>query len=227
MTVSRRIFLRHGVWAALSAAIPLQVWPQTRVPAGDGKAASGPHDGQTRKGSADPYAALERLQRESFVSAIGSAFQAQAREDSFWLRLLAVNDLPAPPSANPGAFAVMNKKVGKTSAVQTDGFMLLFSGTSPDAAPQATYRFTHSTLGEFALFIVPEGTSPGTYNAVINRLAAAGGSFSALAAAPVEVPAPATRHKAIAQEEATSSGSESLSPRPSGTRGVQRAAGKD
>jgi hypothetical protein len=226
--ISRRIFLQKGIFAvvAVCPAVSLVGWAQVRVQAGDGNPDGLPHH-DPGKQNLDPYAALAHLDRESFVSAIDSAFHAQAGADSFWLRLLAVNDLPGAPPANPGNFAVLNKQVAKDSAVQTAGFMLLFSGPVLDSALQGTYTLSHETLGEFELFIVPEASGSGLYNAVINRLSTSSAIVPVVALSPVELHAASPAQAATGQAESTSSDSGSPSPRSSGTRGAQRGAGKD
>lgn len=94
MEISRRIFLQRGlVAAATCAAAPLKALSQGRLAESDGKTAPNHTDTTVDGKNADPYAALARLDRDSFVSAIGSAFHAQAGDNSFWLRLLSVNDL--------------------------------------------------------------------------------------------------------------------------------------
>jgi hypothetical protein len=40
-------------------------------------------------------------------------------------------------------------------------FSLEFSGPATPLFPQATYRFSHATLGEFEMFIVPIGPADG------------------------------------------------------------------
>lgn len=227
MEISRRIFLQKGILAAATCAVaPLKALSQSPLPEGDGKISPN-HDDRRISGShPDQYAALERLDRESFVAAIASAFKVQTSAGQVWLRLLAVNDLSGAPAANPGTFAVLNKKISKTSAVETSGFMLVFSGTSPDSA-QGTYTFSHGTLGEFALFIVPEGSNPGVYNAVINRLSPASAVVPAAAGRTVGVGAASPGQTARVPVAPTSSGSGSLSLQRAETRGAQRAAAKD
>ena len=228
MEISRRIFLQKGILAAAAcAAAPLKALNQSPLPEADGKISPN-HDRSRVSGSRpDQYAVLERLDRESFVAAIGSAFKVQTSAGPVWLRLLAVNDLSGAPAPNPGTFAVLNKKISKTSAVETSGFMLVFSGTSPDSAPQGTYSFAHATLGEFALFIVPEGSNPGVYNAVINRLSTSSAVSPAVAEGTVELHAASPGQTARVPAAPISSGNGSLSLQRAETRGAQRAAARD
>lgn len=228
MEISRRIFLQKGILAAATcAAAPLRAFSQSPLPEGDGKISPNHDDSRVSRSRPDQYAALERLDRESFVPAIGSAFKVQTSAGPVWLRLLAVNDLSGAPAANPGTFAVLNKEISKTSVVETSGFMLVFSGTSPDSAPQGTYSFAHATLGEFALFIVPEGSNPGEYNAVINRLSPSSAVVPAASGRTVGVSAASPGQTARVPAPPTSSGGGSLSLQRAETRGAQRAAAKD
>lgn len=228
VAVSRRIFLQHGVLAAAATYVtsPLEGWGQSHSITGEGHNPPVHNSGPGGTRDADPYAALDSLDRQSFVSAIGSAFQVQTAVGLFWLRLLSVTDLAGPPAANPGTFAVLNKKVAKTAAVETAGFNLLFSGTSPDSVEQGTYTFFHATLGEFVLFIVPEAGRPGQYNAVINRFAAPEHSPAVIAPA-TGLPAVTGADGPSVPAGSTSSGSETPSPRHSETRGGQKGAVRD
>jgi hypothetical protein len=53
-----------------------------------------------------------------------------------------------------------------------ESFSLVFQGPSNRALLQGTYRFEHSSLGQFDLFIVPvaRGANAWEYEAVFNRL---------------------------------------------------------
>ena len=50
--------------------------------------------------------------------------------------------------------------------------MLTFTGGPSDGLAQGTYLFEHDTLGEFRLFVVPEGINPQSYVAVFNQVEA-------------------------------------------------------
>ena len=153
MSFSRRKFLQQGTLAALVCAGPLRVLGATgnNLPHGHitGKAAS--------------------LNRSMFESAVGSSFQVTAGEQTAWLQLAAVDDLPALLSPNTGAMAVPPPKSSK--AVTTEGFMLLFTGGPSTGLSQGTYLFENGVLGQFQLFIVPDGRTPQAYTAVFNHLA--------------------------------------------------------
>lgn len=161
MSVSRRQLLQRSVFVvAACAAGPLHAWAgQKSVPASESAV---DHGGN---------AALQHLDRAAFARFVGSGFQVTSTSGTaspVWLRLLAVEDLPALVPQNVAAMAVPPKK--ESATVQTSGFMLSFLGTMPKPLPQGTYIFEHSGLGKFPLFIVPDGPGKQTYTAVINRL---------------------------------------------------------
>ena len=159
MPVSRRKLLQHSMLAAFALAA-------RRLHAGTSQKAGsdGPPD-QAQD------ATLKQLDRAAFTRALGSAFQVSpttGKSSPVWLRLLAVEDLPALVPVNPGLMAVPPKQ--KSVPIQTSGFMLDFLGTLPEPLAQGTYVFDHPQLGRFSLLIVPLGQGQQTYVAVINRL---------------------------------------------------------
>lgn len=162
MSVSRRKLLQNTALVAVAcAASPVSIW------------AAKNRNNSTNNSSPnqEESAALQNLDRAKFAAAVGSGFKVtptSGKSDTVvWLRLLAVEDLPALVPVNTGAMAVAPPKQ-KSAAVETIGFMLTFLGTLPKPLPQGTYIFEHSGLGRFSLFIVPHGQQ--TYTAVINRL---------------------------------------------------------
>jgi len=230
LAFSRRIFLRHGVLAAAACAsspFSAMAFDGRRTPIG------GTEEGDSRKtpGSGsdnwhDHAAALDHLGRNAFSGAVGTNFKVfTAGQLPVWVKLLAVEDLPAIAPVNPASFAVMNKRNG--FAPTSSGFVLLFGGSSP--VPQETHLFEHQDLGRFALFTVPEGNGNQIYTAVVNRLDAAAiiavpysagqGTQPASSGAPVAggINAPA----------ATSSTDEIPSRGLSGNPGVQRGVVRD
>ena len=254
MSVSRRIFLwKSALTAAACAAIPLEGLGQRRTIPGETTPGQTPglHGGTA---TVDPYAALAGLDRDLFTSAVGSNFKiAVPGASPVWLQLLAVSDLPGPPAPDPKTFVTRNKVV---PVVGTTGFMLRFATTSPDPLPQDTYTFSHATLGEFVMFIVPEGSHTGEFSAVVNRLnapmpvavpvrvvspaAIPAGSTSgspngpALGTNPGSTSGQASGHPsgqtmapAMAAPASTSSDSGSPSLQSAGTQGGRKAAGKD
>jgi hypothetical protein len=74
--------------------------------------------------------------------------------------------------ATPGG--IMAK--GGAHAAQYESFSLLFQGSQNRPLQQGTYRFEHSQLGAFDLFIVPIAAEQGVikYQAVFNRLVSRG-----------------------------------------------------
>jgi hypothetical protein len=159
MSVSRRKLLQHSILAAVALAA-------RRLYAGTGQKAGS--DGPPDRAQDDT---LKHLDRAAFTSAIGSGFQVSpttGKSSPVWLRLLAVDDLPALAPVNPALMAVPPTQ--KSAPIQTTGFMLDFLGTLPEPLKQGTYVFDHPELGKFSLLIVPEGQGRQTYVAVINRL---------------------------------------------------------
>jgi hypothetical protein len=155
MSVSRRRFLQSSTLAAAAcAAAPLQAW----------------NNKPSLDGATNHLPGLNGLSRQSFERVVGSSFKVSAttgNANTVWLRLLAVEDLPALQPVNTAIMAVPPKPT--TSAVSTTGFMLSFSGPGT-RLPQGTYAFEHAGLGKFALLIVPGGPGLGTYTAVFNLL---------------------------------------------------------
>jgi hypothetical protein len=160
MSVSRRKLLQNSVLAAFAFA------------AGRLHAGTGQKDGSSADSPPDkPAVTLKTLDRAAFAGALGSGFQVSpttGKSSPAWLRLLAVQDLPALASVNPALMAVPPQQ--KSAPIQTTGFMLQFLGTLPEPLKQGTYNFDHPQLGKFSLLIVPEGPGQQTYIAVINRL---------------------------------------------------------
>src|SRR5215472_11173777 len=144
MAVSRRSLLRNSVFAAVAyAAGPLQAWSAK-------KASSTNSPGQNNSGKAD----RQSLDRDAFTDAVGSAFKvtpSSGKGDSVWLRLLAVEDLPALVPVNED---LMDVAPPAMRTVTTTGFVLSFLGTLPEPLPQGTYTFEHPELGTFSLLIV-------------------------------------------------------------------------
>ena len=225
LAFSRRIFLRHGMLAAVASAcnpFSAMALSERRIPIGDSEEA----DPRKSSGSGsenwqDHAAALDHLDRTAFSGAVGTNFKVLtgADQSSVWVTLLAVEDLPALAPVNPASFAVPNKRAGFAPA--SSGFVLLFGGSSP--VPQDTHLFEHQDLGRFALFTVPAGNGSQVHTAVVNRLDAASfiwqGRPTAFSGAPVAggVKAPA----------ATSSTNGAPSPGLAGSPAVQRDAVRD
>jgi hypothetical protein len=116
------------------------------------------------------YGGVAHLTRDSFASAIGSAFKltsTSGKSRTFWLRLLSVKDLNAPPAINPAAMAV-SPPAAAQQIVRTSAFSLAWFGGPIHTVQQDTFFVEHPELGQFALFIVPAG--PQQYTAIVNRL---------------------------------------------------------
>lgn len=174
LAFSRRIFLRHGVLAAVAcAANPLSAMAfGRRNPIGGSEEGSSQRTPGVGSDSwQDHAAALDHLDRTAFSGAVGTNFKVFTATGQLpvWVTLLAVEDLPAIVPVDPASFAVSNKRTG--FAPSSSGFVLLFGGSSP--VPQDTHLFEHQDLGRFALFTVPAGNGQQIYTAVVNRLDAA------------------------------------------------------
>ena len=176
MAFSRRRFLQHSAMAAAAcAAAPLPGWGRgVNKPAGQGAPAQAHQatppkfpPAQLTPGAMD---ALGHMSRQDFVQAIGEAFQVtpgSPKASPVFLRLLAVNDLPALAPVNPASMAVSPRP---STPVVTTGFMLQFAGTGTRPLAQGTYVFQHPVLGQFALFVVPGNGPQQTCTGVINWL---------------------------------------------------------
>lgn len=170
MAVSRRRFLQDGIFAATAClAAPLALADNRSMGGGLMTGPGGTAPGTTSTGQA--FSAFDHLTRENFIDAVGSSFMVSQQDSTsqpVWMRLLAVNDLPAVTPPNLAMMAVMPKAT--SAPLATTGFALSFAGTGTQQLPQGTYFFEHATLGKFALFVV-SGTGPQqTSSAVINRL---------------------------------------------------------
>lgn len=164
MSVSRRRLLQNSALvAAACVASPISIWG----------AKNGNNSTNNSSPNQEESAALQNLDRAKFAAAIGSGFKVTPTSGKsntvVWLRLLAVNDLPAIVPVNTGAMTVSPPKQS-SAAMETRGFMLTFLGTMPKPLSQGTYMFEHSGLGKFSLLIVHDGPGKQTYTAVINRL---------------------------------------------------------
>lgn len=218
LAFSRRIFLRHGVLAAVACAgNPLIAFGARRAPSAGNEEVGlqrTPEPGSDNW--QDHAAALDHLDRTAFSGAVGTNFKVFTGADqlSVWVTLLAVEDLPALAPVNPASFAVPNKRNGFAPA--SSGFVLLFGGSSP--VPEETHLFEHTDLGRFALFTVPARNGSQVYTAVVNRLDAA---------TVIAVPSGAPGSGGINAPGAISSTDEIPSPGLSGNQGVQRNALRD
>ena len=181
MSVSRRIFLGGSVATAIAcASAPLaalagggRVLPRdtslpnrNNVSGGDIStvAANRPETPEQR------YGGMANLSRNSFAGAIGSAFKLSStsgKSAPFWLTLLSVTDLSAPPAINPASMAVPPPAAAR-QALSTDAFSLAWFGSPIQNVQQETFFVEHPHLGQFALFIVPAG--PQQFTAIVNRL---------------------------------------------------------
>jgi len=143
---SRRKFLRTGLLAAVFAAVPFKQTFAQNWKNRDG------NPGETPPTQSDP---LGNYSKATFKSYLNSIFQLQTVVGIVAVTLTQVDDMPAPKGG--------------------ECFSLLFRGGSR-ALPQNTYTITHSSLGTFALLLVPSGSDQNGaqgYLATINRLSPA------------------------------------------------------
>jgi hypothetical protein len=183
MAVSRRIFLGGSVATAIACvSAPLaalsgggRVLPRETGLPNRNSGSTGDIAGITAKKPEtreQRYGHIGSLSRDSFAGAIGSAFKLSStsgKSAPFWLTLLSVTDLSAPPAANPASMAVPPPPAARQT-VSTDAFSLAWFGGPIHSVQQETFFVEHPHLGQFALFIVPAG--PQQYTAIVNRLQA-------------------------------------------------------
>lgn len=235
MSFSRRMFLRHGVFAAAAACAssPLLALGNRRPIGGNEEAGPMQKSPSSKSGNWQDHAsALDNLDRTAFAGAVGTNFKVFLSADNsspVWVTLLAVQDLPKITPANVASFAVMNKASSFTPT--SSGFVLVFAGSS--TVPQSTNLFEHDALGRFALFTVPEGNGQQLYTAVVNRLDGAH-----VVAVPFATVKAAQQNRAsganstgnigeIRTSSPTSLTDETLSPGLSGSQGARRGATRD
>ena len=105
---------------------------------------------------------LERISLEKFASCRGANFRVlRAGSIATGLRLVEVTPWQQVYPQMAGAEDGQNEK-----------FSLLFQGVNGTALDQDTYLFEHPGIGQFAMFIVPIGTTDAShdyYEAVFNR----------------------------------------------------------
>ena len=181
MAVSRRIFLGGSVATAIAcASAPLaalsgggRILPRETSLPNRNSGSTGDIPQISAKKPETPeqrYNGIANLSRDSFAGAIGSAFKLSSTSGNsapFWLTLLSVTELSAPPVMNPASMAVPPPAAAR-QALSTDAFSLAWFGGPIQNVQQGTFFVEHPQLGQFALFIVPAG--PQQYTAIVNRL---------------------------------------------------------
>ena len=229
MAFTRRLFLRHGFLAALAASFSKQIFASSGGRPPQGLDGIDPLQGTSAKpitpGTWQQHAAvLNGLSRDAFNRAVGTNFKVFSADNSqaIWVTLLSVDDLPKIAPANPASFAVPQK--GHSAAPTSSGFVLVFGGSSD--LPQGSHLFQHDSLGNFAMFTVPDG--PQIYSATVNRL-------DQPASVPVPQPGDGAKQKngsgnspmKVKALDAASEEVESRSAALPESRGGQRAVLKD
>lgn len=238
MAVSRRKLFHHGLLAAAACwARPLLALGESRHLLangnGDNSISNSDTAGPVLPASSDNWqdyaAALQGISRDQFANALGTDFKIifpDGTQSPVWLTLSAVGDLPAQAPVNAASFAV--PKPQASIAPATNGYMLTFVSTAQ--ITQGPYLFEHVTLGKFAMFTVPDGET--AYSAVVNLLSA-----PTMIAFPVQTGIGSgnsggrtvniTPTGAVTVSPATSSETDSPSPRLFGTLGVRKGALRD
>jgi len=171
LAFTRRLFLRHGILAALAASFSKSMFASSggRPPQGfDGiDPLQGTSAKQITPGTWQQHAAvLNGLGRDAFSRAVGTNFKVFSADNSqaIWVTLLSVDDLPKIAPANPASFAVPQKG----HSAPPPAAALFWSLADHLTLPQGTHLFQHDSLGSFAMFTVPDG--PQIYSATVNRL---------------------------------------------------------
>lgn len=241
LAVSRRKLFHHGVLAAAACWVrPLLALGENRhllvngngdnsISNGDNAPPVSPVLPDSSNNWEDYASALQGISREQFANALGTDFKitfSDGTQSPVWLTLSAVGDLPTQAPVNAASFAV--PKPQTSTAPGTNGYMLTFVSTAQ--ITQGAYLFEHATLGKFALFTVPDGQTG--YNAVVNLLSA-----PTIIAVPVRASVGSgnsggnivkiTPTGAVTASPATSSETDSPSPRLFGTLGVRKGALRD
>jgi uncharacterized protein DUF6916 len=145
MSISRRRFLKTGALAG--AALPIASLTAL------GQKGSKPGSGGSAPATGD---ALARLTKSDFAGSVGTQFT---------IRLTTLNTLKV------DLYMLNDTKLGEGNNT-LDNFSLIFRGYHSTPLKQNSYRFEHSKLGNFLLFIVPAGTlgTAKLYQAVFNRM---------------------------------------------------------
>ena len=103
--------------------------------------------------AADALAATPSpLRRASYAGLAGSSFRIGTGAAATGAKLQGISDLTGAPGSD-------------------DAFSLLFAGPSSSAVEQGIHRFSHSSLGEFELFVTPIEShgKEQRYEAIVNR----------------------------------------------------------
>jgi len=150
MSFSRRKFLRSGALVAAAASIPITKAMAT---------GSGSWGLASEKKAA--LGSQLSLNREAFTKCLNSRFSfSHQNSPSASLKLIEVRDLTPP--------------AGKRSAAATgkECFSAVFIGSADDSLHQETYTVSHSSLGTFEMFLVPNNKTGQRryYEALFNRL---------------------------------------------------------
>lgn len=142
MSVSRRRFLEIGSLVTASSAIALQ--------GSATEAAQGVLGASLRN-----KASLHGLSATQAEALVGSRFSVEAGLGRpLQLDLASVENLPKPP---------------KDDGAKGEAFVLKFRLVRGTSVPQGTYVFDNEKVGRCPLLIVPSGSKPVHYAAVINH----------------------------------------------------------
>lgn len=162
MNITRRRFIRNLSTAAAAAAAAFTAIPSSSKGGVFAQALSQSDGSDLTAVPAtswtDPLSYLTRAHFEPFVD---SFVRVQTGEKQIELRLVEVKDLKR--ETNERRFPSGG-----------ESFSLLFEDTLPLRLGQDVYALNHDSLGEFSLLLVPTGIKGTRYEAVINRVNAAG-----------------------------------------------------
>lgn len=149
--LSRRSFLSTGGSAALSLIALRFPLAQPAAKAAGSNTAIGAAAAILTGWSTDPFV------ESTFTPLVNSSFQAQVGARVVDMQLVKVTGL--------------SQRTIKGNVLPGQQFSLDFEAAGP-AFAQETYALAHSTLGHFALFLVPVGQPQGsvqTYQAIVNN----------------------------------------------------------
>ena len=157
---SRRVFLRAGTMAVLSAGFWL----------GGEAIAFGQSAARTDAKSQSEKTAFQ-LTRSKFIPHLTESFRVRLNGEEVYLQLVDVTDLKQ-ASISKSALAKVEDALFKAK-LHEESFTLLFRSMNETLLPQKTWKLEHDTLGAIELFLVPVGRPDGPwhfYEAVFNRL---------------------------------------------------------
>ena len=160
MSVSRRRFLELGTLAVAATALP------TKASVGAGSRKSDVIEAPIQTQS--EIVSLNYMNKDMFAGLINSTFVVRDPSGrTVSLKLISVEKMGETQSGSAPILRVPNPA---KQIKRTDSFVLRFRSQSGKSLAQGTYSFSHVTLGNFALFVVPAGGSQPYCSAVFSRI---------------------------------------------------------